>query len=141
MEPLDPIRQFSGRRYINLESYNKNGTPKLTPVLSLEHKGLLYVRTGPTKWKLRRIRRNPRVRVIPCDSKGRPNGSWVEGTALIVEGEELEQATALFREEFGAMGDLLRRVAYRLVRGEGPTAVISIRLIPLNGPGALPRQG
>jgi uncharacterized protein len=136
----DPVSQFSGRRYIDLVSYDRNGKPKLTPVLSLEHGGLLYVRTGPTKWKVKRIRRNPRVRIVPCDSKGSPNGTWVEGRALIVEGKELEQATALFKEEFGAIGDLFRRVTYRLFRGEGPTTIIAIRFRPHGEPNASPFQ-
>jgi uncharacterized protein len=56
------MEQFSGRRYINLESYKRNGEPKQTPVQSLEHDGLIYVRTDPTSWKVKRIRRNPHVR-------------------------------------------------------------------------------
>jgi hypothetical protein len=39
----------------------------------------------------------------------------VEGEALILEGEELEQAMALFEKEFGAIGDLLRGATYRPV--------------------------
>jgi PPOX class probable F420-dependent enzyme len=134
VESPDPIRQFSGRRYINLESYDKNGEPKLTPVLSLEHEGMLYVRTGPTKWKVKRIRRNPRVRVVPCNQKGIPNGTWVDGEAGIVEGEELEQAITLFKKEYGTIGNLLRGVVYRLFRGERLTTIISIRLQPHIGP-------
>lgn len=133
MESPDPIMQFSGRKYINLESYDKNAKPRRTPVLSLEHEGLLYARTGPTKWKVKRILRNPHVRVVPCDSKGNPNGRWVEGEARILEGEELKRALALFKKEFGPMGDRLRMATYRLIRGEGLTAVISIRLQPNPG--------
>jgi uncharacterized protein len=128
VESLDKNRQFAGRKYINLETYSKSGKPMLTPVLSLEHEGILYVRTGATKWKVKRIRRNPRVRVVPCDSKGRPDGTWVEGEARIVEGKEREQIMARFKEEFGTVGDLLRKAAYRLFRGEPMTTVISIRL-------------
>jgi len=124
------LRQFSGRRYINLESYDTNGRPKLTPVLSLDSEGILYARTGPTKWKVKRIRANPRVRVVPCDSKGRITGTWVEGEAQILEGEALEQAMAKFRDEFGIVGNSLRLAAYRLFREEPMTTVISIRLQP-----------
>jgi len=128
VESPDPIRQFSGRRYIILESYKMNGEPKLTPLQSFEHDGLLYVRTGPRTWKVRRIRRNPHVRVVPCDQRGMPVGTWVEAEARIVEGEELEQAKSLFKEEYGATGNRLRGVAYMLFRGQRLTTVITIRL-------------
>ena len=128
MESPDPISQFSGRRYIILESYKKNGEPKLTPLESFEHDGLLYMRTGPKTWKVRRIRRNPHVCVVPCNQRGMPVGTWVEAEARIVEGEELEQAKALFKEEYGAIGNRLRRIAYRLFRGQSLTTVITISL-------------
>jgi len=128
VESPDPISQFSGRRYIILESYKKNGEPKLTPLESFEHDGLLFMRTGPKTWKVRRIRRNPHVRVVPCNQRGMPVGTWVEAEARIVEGEELEQAKALFKEEFGAIGNRLRGAAYRLFRGQSLTTVITIRL-------------
>jgi hypothetical protein len=59
------MEQFAGQRYIKVETYKKDSDPKLTPVQSLEHSGLLYMRTGPATWKVKRIRRNPHVRAVP----------------------------------------------------------------------------
>src|SRR5579864_9462924 len=37
------VNEFSGRKYINLESYNLRGEPKRTPVQSMDYNGLIYV--------------------------------------------------------------------------------------------------
>ena len=127
---MTSIDQFSGRRYINLESYKKNGEPKQTPVQSLEHNGVIYVRTDPTSWKVKRIKRNPNVRIVPCNRNGKPNGLWVEGEALILEGEDKDQTLNVFRKEYGAIGYSMVGLVGRM-RGERQmTAVISIKLKP-----------
>lgn len=118
---------FSGRRYINLESYKKNGEPKVTPVQSLEHDGLIYVRTGPTTWKVKRIQRNPHVRVVLSDRRGKPIGTWVDGEARLIEGEERDRILNVFRKEYGAIGYSMVGLVGR-IRGERQmTAVISIK--------------
>lgn len=127
MEQSDSVAQFSGRRYINLESYKISGEPKLTPVQSIENNGLVYVRTDPGTWKVKRIRRNPRVRIVPSDRNGKPTGTWVEGEAHVVEGEENERIMGLFKQEYGTVGNSMVNFVGRL-RGERLTTVISIEL-------------
>lgn len=130
---LSSIEQFSGRRYINLESYKKNGEPKLTPVQSLEHEGTIYVRTDPTTWKVKRIRRNPHVRVVPSDRNGKQKGTWVDGEAHMLEGEEKDGMLKVFRKEYGALGYSMVGLVAR-IRGERQmTAVVSISLQPKTG--------
>ncbi|MDA4125503.1 MAG: PPOX class F420-dependent oxidoreductase [Thaumarchaeota archaeon] len=122
--------QFSGRRYINLESYKKDGEPKLTPVQSLEHDGQIYVRTDPSTWKVKRIRRNPHVRVVPSDRNGKPAGSWAEGEARLLDGDERDRILKVFRKEYGAVGYWTVGFVGRL-RGERQmSAFISITLQP-----------
>jgi len=128
--------QLSGRRYINLESYKKNGEPKRTPVQSLEHDGLLYVRTDPTTWKVRRIQNDSHVRVVPSDRSGKPLGTWVDGEARMLEGEERGGMLKVFRKEYGAVGYSMVGLVARM-RGERQmTAVISIKLQPQRAPQA-----
>ena len=133
---MTSLEEFSGRRYINLESYKKNGEPKLTPVQSLEHDGLIYVRTGPSTWKVKRIRRNTHVRVVLSDRNGKPKGEWVEGEARILEGEESDRMMEVFKKAYGAIGFHLMNAVGGL-RGESMTTIISIRLLPSKAP----RQG
>ena len=117
--------QFSGRRYINLESYKKDGTPKLTPVQSIEENGRVYFRTDSRTWKVKRIRNNPHVRIVPSERGGNPTGTWVDGEAHILQGEEFDRVMALFKKEYGAIGNSMIGFVGRL-RGERLTTIISI---------------
>jgi uncharacterized protein len=131
---LASMEQFPGRKYINLESCKKNGEPKQTPVQSLESDGLIYVRTDPTTWKVKRIRRNPHVRMVPFDRSEKPSGIWVEGEAHVLEGEERVRMLKVFKEEYGAIGYSMVGLVGRL-RGERQmTAIISIKLQPQQAP-------
>ncbi len=129
MESADPIRLFSGRRYISLESYDSDGEPRRTPVLSVESGGLLYLRTDPHTWKVKRIQSNPHVRVALCDRTGRPTGAWLEADAKVIEGQEQSKVTDVFDKEYGSLGNLLVTLVSRL-RGEKLTTFISVKLRP-----------
>ena len=120
---------FSGRRYINLESYKKDGTPKRTPVQSIEENGVVYFRTGPDTWKVKRIRRNPYVRIVPSDRTGNPTGPWFDGDAEIIGGNERTRIEALFKREYGTVGNSLVSLVGRM-RGERLSTFVSIRLRP-----------
>jgi uncharacterized protein len=125
----DLVGQFSGRRYINLESYKKDGKAVLTTVQSIQENGLVYFRTDPRTWKVKRIRRNPHVRIVPSDRSGKPTGTWVDGRARILEGQESDHIMLVFKKEYGAVGNSLINIVGRL-RGERLTTIISIELDP-----------
>jgi uncharacterized protein len=123
-----PTELFSGRRYIDLESYKKTGEAKVTPVQSLEHDGMIYVRTGPTTWKVKRIRRNSHVRIAPSDRSGKPTGPWVDGEAKVLEGQENQRMLEVFRKEYGGFGYRMVGLVGRMRGEQEMTAVISIKL-------------
>ncbi|HUI24389.1 MAG TPA: PPOX class F420-dependent oxidoreductase [Nitrososphaerales archaeon] len=127
---MGTANQFSGRRYINLESYKKDGTSVMTPVQFIEENGLIYFRTDPGTWKVKRIRRNPHVRIVPSNRSGKPTGVWVDGEARELEGEvEKNHARKLFEKENGTVGNAMVNFVGRL-RGERLSTIISIRLKP-----------
>ncbi len=125
---LSLMEQFTGRRYISLETYTGSGKRKITPVQSLEHQGALYVRTDPTTWKIKRIQRNPRVRVALSDRSGKLLGNWIEGRARILDGEEKDRMLEVFKKDYGSFGYSMVGFVGRL-RGEHQmNAIISIQL-------------
>ena len=122
------LEQFSGRRYISLESYKKNGEPKQTPVQSIEHDGLIYFRTDPATWKVKRIRKNPHIRVVPCDRSGKPMGTWVDGETHLLEGEEKDRMLKVFKKEYGTIGYSMVGFVGRMRGEKDMTTIISIKL-------------
>ncbi len=120
-------KQFSREHYISLETYKKNGDAVQSPVWLVEDGGLLYVRTDPKSWKAKRIRKNQSVRVAPSDMRGKPTGSWVEGEAHFVDGEEAERMVKLFKKKYAVTGWIID--AINGLRGRrSDVVIISIKL-------------
>ena len=93
--------QFAHQQYINVETFRKNGQGVQTPVWFVEDNDTLYVRTVDNSFKVRRIRNNPRVRVMPCDVRGGPKGEWVEGQARFATPAEDTRVDGLLTKKYG----------------------------------------
>lgn len=108
-----PYSQFTSARYLSIESYRKNGEAVRTPVWFVENQGTIYVRTGRTTGKVKRIRHNPSIRIAPCSFSGKPRGSWVEAKAGLATKEETEQTLNLLRQKYG-LSYTLTTILHRL---------------------------
>lgn len=122
--------RFVGQSYINLETFRRTGAGVRTPVWFAAEEGMIYVRTLQQSGKVKRLRNDPRVRLVPSDARGEPLGEWADGGAHLVEDRETAtHANRLFRRKYGlakAGFDLVQRL-----RG-GRWATIAIRV---TGPG------
>jgi PPOX class probable F420-dependent enzyme len=119
------LAPFAGQKYLNLESFTRDGTPVQTPVWCAEEHGVLYVYTLANAGQVKRIRRNPRIRIAPCTMRGTAIGPWVEAEATIVDATTAAHGHALLRHKYGWMkgrGDLF---SHLLRRERG---VIAIRM-------------
>jgi uncharacterized protein len=88
--------EFRGRRQCLLVSFRRDGEPVPTPVnFGLGDDGRLYFRSEPHVAKIARIRRDPHVRICPCNMRGKPTGPLVEGTARILASDEEPRAYAI----------------------------------------------
>ena len=83
-----------GAKYINLRSYKKNGAAVDTPVWFATLGDKLVVFTNGTTYKVKRIRRDPRVQIARCDVRGKLLGPWQDATCRPVEGEPQQIAAA-----------------------------------------------
>ena len=59
------LSQFTGQKYVNVESYRKSGAGVVTPVWFAEDAGRFYIYSLADAGKVKRIRNNPRVRMMP----------------------------------------------------------------------------
>ena len=99
----EKISQFAGQKYLNLETYRKTGNAVATPVWFAEDAGVLYIYSLANAGKVKRIRNHPRVRVMPCDMRGKPKGEWVEARARILDAAGAERAHRLLDKKYGWM--------------------------------------
>lgn len=103
---------LAGEKYINLETYRKNGRGVRTPVWFVESSSgdgsILYVRTSDDTGKYKRIRNNPSVQVAPCDMRGSLKGKWVKGEARIASEEEKLKAFKMLEKKYGIIYKMTR---------------------------------
>jgi len=93
---------LGGQTYVNLETFRRDGTAVATPVWVAPLEGRLVIFTDGTSYKVKRVRRNPRVRIAACDMRGKASGPWLDGTATIVRDPEHEaRAYAALRAKYG----------------------------------------
>jgi PPOX class probable F420-dependent enzyme len=96
-------------------TYKRSGEAVPTPVnFGLESDRRLYFRSEPTSAKVRRIQRDPRVRVCPCDMRGKPTGATATATARVVQGAEAERADAVLSANWTTPMKLMERGLDRL---------------------------
>ena len=115
---------FEGHKYICLETFKKNGQGVKTPVWFAVYDGIIYVVTTNSSWKVKRLKNNKLVRIVPSGFKGEPKGQWVNGQAFFGNESELKLAMSLRSKKYG----LLARMIGMFVSKKGKLAVIGIKI-------------
>lgn len=96
--------QFYKQKYLNLETYRKNGEGVRTPVWFVQDGGFLYVITSATSGKAKHIRNNGKVNVAPCKMDGRLVGEWLPAQAReLVDAEDNLRVNQLFDKKYGLL--------------------------------------
>jgi PPOX class probable F420-dependent enzyme len=90
---------FPGK-YLSITSYRRDGTGKATPVWFVQEGGRLLVETDAGSYKVRRIRRNPRVTVAPCGPTGRLHGTPVTARAELLPDSEIGRVERLMARKY-----------------------------------------
>ena len=119
------LGQFIDQKYINLETYKKDGTPIRTPVWFVINNDLIYVITRDSTGKVRRLKNNQDVRIVPCSFKGEPKNGWVKGKAEKIAGEAADKAIKLRKKKYGMSARLIGLFTSQ----KGNLIVYSIELI------------
>jgi PPOX class probable F420-dependent enzyme len=111
---------FADDRYINLETFKRDGTGVKTPVWGAPLDGTIVVFSAGEAYKVKRLRRDARVRVAACDVRGKVHGEWRDGTGRIIEDRaHVERAHAALRAKYGvqmAIGDFFAGITGRKAR-------------------------
>ncbi len=127
---------FQGQRFLNLETYRKNGTAVQTPVGFVEDGATLLVRTQISAWKVKRMRANPKVRIVPSTGRGEARGDWQEARAQELSVADSDRARALFLRRYGLIWWFLEIARPWLRRGD-KIQWTTFRLTPTEGLGPL----
>ena len=118
------LLQFEGQQCINLETYKKSGQPVATPVWFTidDNDDKLFVVTRSETGKVKRLRNNEAVRIMPCGMRGEPKGEWVSAKAQRATPEETERALKQRSKKYGFKA----KIAGIFSSGKGQLVAISI---------------
>jgi uncharacterized protein len=105
------LAQFANESYLSLETFKKSGQGVATPVWFVQVGSTFYVYTEADSWKVKRVRNNSRVRIAPCNIRGKLKGEWIDAQAQIITGEEEETASRMLDQKY-----FLKRIFNFLVR-------------------------
>lgn len=95
---------FDRQKYLNLETFRKNGNGVKTPVWFVEDGDALFVRTIANSGKVKRIRNHQQVHIAPCKMDGALLGDWLEASARLVTDPEIDhKVDRLLGKKYGLM--------------------------------------
>lgn len=98
------LKQFEKQKYMSVETYRKTGEGVRTPVWFIEANGEFLFNTEETSAKVKRIRRNPVVKIAPCDVRGELKGEFISGTARFLSPDETASAKKVYAKKYGLIG-------------------------------------
>ncbi|HQR02544.1 MAG: PPOX class F420-dependent oxidoreductase [Proteobacteria bacterium] len=88
-------------RYLSLATFRLDGRIVETPVWFAAAGDCLYVFSAGDAGKVKRLRNNARLRVAPCDVRGRALGDWQDGRGRVETGKVPADGYAALRAKYG----------------------------------------
>jgi hypothetical protein len=107
--------------FILLTTFRKNGVGVPTPVWFVQVDGKLFVWTGKSSGKVKRLRNNPRLTLAPCTARGKSLGEAINATARLVPENEGQAIYNVFNKKYG-----LQMRLFRLVNRGGESIFLEI---------------
>ena len=122
-------QQLARERFVSLTTFKRNGDGVPAPVWIVGDGDRLMVWTPADSWKVKRLRRDPRVTLVPCGRRGKvaDGAVAVEGVGTIVDDPAaLATVEAALKAKYGIEYRLVTLVERLVARGTQDRVAISI---------------
>ncbi len=116
------LNPFEKAKYINVQTFKKNGQPISTPVWFIIKDNKIFFRTSKNSGKIKRIRINNNIKFALCDIKGKIKGEWFDGIAKI-ENDSNNVILSLINKKYGISSQFLK-IFYKIKKID--IAILSI---------------
>jgi PPOX class probable F420-dependent enzyme len=126
---LTEVDRLSAGKYLLLTTFRKDGTAVATPVWVARDGDRLVAWSAANAGKVKRIRRDGRVELAPCDVRGTPTGPAVPGRARLLDEAGTADAKRLIVRRFPLTGRLVQLGS--TVR-RGPNGSVGIEIEPIS---------
>jgi uncharacterized protein len=116
--------------YICLTTFKRDGTPVSTPVWVARDDGKLLVHSAAQSWKVKRIRRDNRVRVAGCGFNGKIHGETFGAEATILA--DTARVEELEARKYGLLYRIITGMTAvnRRVRRKPDVESVTIAIVP-----------
>ena len=133
-EPTTGFASLSGHKYALLISYRRDGEGVPSPMwFGRDEQDRVYFNSEEASGKVKRIRRNPQVRVAVCTASGRLRGKQVSAVAEILPDSEIGAVEQLLTDKYRfdmIIFGPLRFVQARLHLGRPRTGPVILGITP-----------
>ncbi len=102
----DPFAYLYPYEFVLLTTFRKSGIGVPTAMWFAHEHGKLYMVTGRTTGKMKRIRNNGHILLAPCDLMGRVLGPQIEACARELPLVQYAYADALLASKYGAQYEM-----------------------------------
>lgn len=123
--------------YISLTTFKRDGTPVSTPVWVARDDGKLLVHSAAQSWKVKRIRRDNRLRVAGCGFNGKIHGETYDAEATILA--DTARVQELEARKYGLLYRIIRGLTAlnRRLRRKPEVESVTIAIVPANAETAM----
>ncbi len=120
------LAEMADEQFVSLTTFRRNGVPVATPVWVAPDGDALVVTTPADSGKVKRLRRDPRVELRPCNRRGTvPDGAPVaSGVAEVVAPDE--RSVAALKRKYGLQYRLISALERVVVRGSRERVILRI---------------
>jgi PPOX class probable F420-dependent enzyme len=125
----DTFRALAGEKFVSLTTFKRDGDGVAAPVWLVADGERLVVWTPADSWKVKRLRRDPRVTLVPCGRRGAvPEGAVpVGGTADVTDDPAVVSTTeAALRRKYGLEYRVVTLIERIVARGSKARVVLTI---------------
>jgi uncharacterized protein len=117
------------QKFVSLTTFKRNGDAVAAPMWIVGDSEHLWAWTPADAWKVKRIRRDPRVALTPCGRTGKvPAGQpVVDGIAeVITDSREVARIESLVKRKYGLEFRLVTLIEAIAARGRKPRFALRI---------------
>jgi uncharacterized protein len=127
----DATAALGDEKFVSLTTFKRNGDAAAAPMWIVRDGDQLLAWTPADAWKVKRLRRDARVRLAACGRTGKvPAGRPVyDGTAeVITDPAEVKRTESLIKRKYGLAFRLVTLVETLAARGRKPRFGLRITL-------------
>jgi PPOX class probable F420-dependent enzyme len=124
---------LADEKFVSLTTFKKSGDGVAEPMWIAAEGSQLVMMTGAESWKVKRLRRDSRVTLVPSDRAGKVSGTAtsVEGTAeVITDAAAVAAVVDAVKRKYGLVFHVISLIKWIAARGRStPRVGLRITLI------------